>query len=539
MDMSVLNAVKQELIMPEHNWKNRTLFHGDNLTFLRAMDSETVDLIATDPPFNKGRDFHATPDSLAAGAKFQDRWSWERDVHEEWADQITDDFPRLMEAIESARYAHSDGMGAFMCFMAVRLLEMRRVLKPTGSLYLHCDPTASHYLKACMDAIFGWRNFRNEIVWRRSAAHNAADKFGPNHDVILFYAMPGYRHVVQFSPYLAGYVEEYFTKADDRGRYREQELHGSGTRNGASGKPWRGFDPTVKGRHWAVPSKLVLSLGIDSDLPQHEKLDALHKMGFIDLNSKYLPQYRQYLADSPGVPLQDVWAYQPYTNGLLQWSEDQIDKDVRWIPDRDKKERVGFPTQKPLGLYSRMILSSTQSGDIVCDPFAGCATTLVAAERLGRQWVGMDIWQNAKVVVLNRMTQERLALPEAERGDLFTEEIHFTAELPIRTDDGLPAAPFLKLQWLQAEPPGPRMTRSQIYETLLQQQGPKCQGCNRIFDDPRYLELDHNTPRSDGGLNHISNRILLCSPCNRLKSNTFTLSGLRRQNRNFGYMTPN
>ena len=112
------------------NWQNRTLFHGDNLPFLRAMNSESIDLIATDPPFNKGRDFHATPDSLAAGAKFQDRWSWERDVHEEWTDQITDDHPRLMEAIESARYAHSDGMGAYMCFMAVRLLEMRRVLNP-------------------------------------------------------------------------------------------------------------------------------------------------------------------------------------------------------------------------------------------------------------------------------------------------------------------------------------------------------------------------------------------------------------------------
>ncbi len=151
--------------MAEPNFANRTLFHGDNLPFLRGLNSATVDLIATDPPFNKGRDFHATPDSLAAGARFQDRWSWERDVHQDWVDQLTDDHPRLMEAIESARYAHSDGMGAYMCFMAVRLLAMHRVLKPTGSIYLHCDPTASHYLKAVMDAIFGWRQFRNEIVW--------------------------------------------------------------------------------------------------------------------------------------------------------------------------------------------------------------------------------------------------------------------------------------------------------------------------------------------------------------------------------------
>lgn len=130
------------------------------------MNTESVDLIATDPPFNKSRDFHATPDSLAAGASFQDRWSWEKDVHQEWVDQLTDDHPALMEAIESAMHAHSDGMGAYMCFMAVRLLAMRRILKPAGSIYLHCDPTASHYIKAVMDAIFGCKNFRNEIIWK-------------------------------------------------------------------------------------------------------------------------------------------------------------------------------------------------------------------------------------------------------------------------------------------------------------------------------------------------------------------------------------
>ena len=170
------------------NWANRTLFHCDNLPVLRAMNSESVDLIATDPPFNKSRDFHATPDSLAAGASFQDRWSWERDVHQDWVDQITDDHPRLMEAIESARHAHSDGMGAFICFMAVRLLEMRRVLKSTGSIYLHCDPTASHYLKAVLDAIFGPRNFRNEIVWCYRGGGVPRSGFARKHDLIFRYS---------------------------------------------------------------------------------------------------------------------------------------------------------------------------------------------------------------------------------------------------------------------------------------------------------------------------------------------------------------
>ena len=174
--------------MGEPNWKNRTLFHCDNLPVLRAMNSESVDLIATDPPFNKSRDFHATPDSLAAGASFQDRWSWERDVYTDWVDQITDDHPRLLEAIESARQAHSDGMGAFVCFMAVRLLEMNRVLKSTGSIYLHCDPTASHYLKAVMDAIFGRKQFRNEIVWCYRGGGVPRDGFARKHDLIFRYS---------------------------------------------------------------------------------------------------------------------------------------------------------------------------------------------------------------------------------------------------------------------------------------------------------------------------------------------------------------
>ena len=283
------------------NWANRTLFHGDNLKFMRAMNSESVDLIATDPPFNKGRDFHATPDSLAAGAKFQDRWSWERDVHEEWTDQITDDHPKLMEAIESARYAHSDGMGAYMCFMAVRLLAMRRVLKPTGSIYLHCDPTASHYLKAVMDAIFGWRNFRNEIMWCYKGGGKGKTDFAKKHDIILRYTKS----------------KIYIFNAD------------------AVRVPYEGEG---KGRtdesRWG--SRHVGDSGI---------------------------------------------AYKPNPFGKVPedwWPLAQLNSNA--------PERVGYPTQKPLTLYERIIKASSNEGDIVLDPFAGCATTLVAAERLGRQW---------------------------------------------------------------------------------------------------------------------------------------------------------
>ena len=530
--------------MAPPNFENRTLFQGDNLPVLRAMNSESVDLIATDPPFNKGRDFHATPDSLAAGAKFQDRWSWERDVHEDWTDRIQDDKPHLMEAIESARYAHSDGMGAFMCFMAVRLMEMKRVLKSTGSIYLHCDPTASHYIKAVMDAVFGWKQFRNEIVWRRTGSHNSASRFGPIHDTLLFYAKSSsYKHNVCFTPYLQGHVDQYFKKSDSKGRYWTNSIHGSGIRHGASGRPWKGFNPTAVGRHWAIPNDLVLAVGIDPQLPQHEKLDALHGLGLIDLpkvGSNSLPTYRQYLDDSPGQPIQDLWVYQPHTKGCLHGTENPIDNGVRWIPKRDKKERSGYPTQKPLGLYERIIKASSNLEDIVLDPFAGCATTLIAAERLGRQWIGIDIWDKACALVQDRLSRELLDVDQGISGEQkpigYGGKVTLKYVPPQRTDEGEVTSPYLRVKVRVKEPDGPRWTRLEMYEYLLDQYGQRCQGCDRTFDDPRYLELDHNTPRSDGGSNQINNRVLLCSPCNRAKSNTYTLSGLRKINRKNRWM---
>lgn len=155
--------------MPQPNFTNRTLFHGDNLKFLRGINTGTVHLIATDPPFNKGRDFHVATGSLAHGAGFQDRWTWETDVHQEWVDAIQDDWPAVWQVIESARASAGDDMAAFLCWLGVRLLEMHRILRDDGSIYLHCDDTASHYLKGLMDAIFGRRHFRNEIVWRRTS----------------------------------------------------------------------------------------------------------------------------------------------------------------------------------------------------------------------------------------------------------------------------------------------------------------------------------------------------------------------------------
>lgn len=437
--------------MSEPNWQNRTLFHGDNLPFLRAMNSESVDLIATDPPFNKGRDFHATPDSLASGAKFQDRWSWEKDVHEEWTDQIKDDHPRLMEAIESARYAHSDGMGAFMCFMAVRLLAMHRVLKPTGSIYLHCDPTASHYLKATMDAIFGHRNFRNEIAWCYRGGGVPRDGFAKKHDLIFRYSK-GRTATFNVDAVRVPYSED----SAQRLKYKAKAFRPSGT--------YDNYEQNPKGKH---------------------------------------PE--------------DWWVMQPI------------------MPSA--KERLGYPTQKPLALYERIVKASSNEGDMVLDPFAGCATTLVAAERLNREWVGIDIWEKAHQVVIDRLRKEGLHREGADlKGVLPFGELHYATALPERTDEGETAAPFLRVRERVKEPDGPRWSRQDMYDHLIGQMGMKCQGCDRTFDDPRYLELDHNVPRADGGINHVTNRVLLCAPCNRAKSNIYTLSGLRRLNEKEGWM---
>ena len=458
------------------NWQNRTLFHGDNLTFLRAMNSETVDLIATDPPFNKGRDFHATPDSLAAGARFQDRWSWEDDVHDDWVDKITDDFPHVMNVIQGSRSSYGDDMGAFLCFMGVRLLEMRRVLKPTGSIYLHCDPTASHYLKELMDAVFGRKQFINEVVWTYNIGGRVSKRaYGRRHDIILFYAKsPVYQF--NWDKVLIPWDEkgaEKFRYQDENGRYR---LIGRFLKN----SPIRG--------HRDVS-------------PEWEQTH---------------PELVQRYYMKAGKAQVDFWNIDPI--------------------NQVSSERMGYPTQKPLPLYERIIRASSNSGDIVLDPFSGCATTCVAAERLGRQWVGMDIWDKAHETVIQRLQKEGLAADGDSAGMLPFGEIHYATEPPLRTDDGEEAAPFLRVKERIREPEGPKMSRAEMYDFLLTQHGMRCQGCDRVFDDPRYLELDHNTPRSDGGLNHISNRILLCGPCNRAKSNTYTLSGLRRLNRKQGWL---
>ena len=314
---------------------NRTLYIHNNLDILRGMNSESVDLIATDPPFNKGRDFHATPDSLAAGARFQDRRLWEQDVHPDWVDGIKDDQPALYELIDLVRTQKRDDLAAFLCWLGVRVIEMRRVLKPTGSLYLHCDPTASHYIKALLDGVFERRNFRNEIVWTYdNRLQRSSKRLSRLHDIILVYAKDNAQAVNN-----PVYSETWEPPATQRRRLQTG---------------------------WEV-RKGVLIIYDES------------KIGDLDLRDYEKVTYSR--AGQP--PLGDVWDT-PILNPA-------------------SKERIGYPTQKPVALYKRIIEASSNEGDIVLDPFCGCATTLVAAENLKRQWIGINLWEHAATALQGRI----------------------------------------------------------------------------------------------------------------------------------------
>ncbi|MCY4146166.1 MAG: DNA methyltransferase [Chloroflexi bacterium] len=450
----------------EPNFKNRSLYHGDNLEFLRGINSETVHLIATDPPFNKNRDFHATPDSLAAGARFKDRWRWDRDVHEEWTDSIIDDWPAVWEVIDMANrtwnpkrvllkgggYAQRSGMGAFLCWLGVRLMEMKRILRQDGSIYLHIDHTAHAYVKCLMDAIFGWKNFRNEIVWCYTGPSNTKRWFPRKHDTLLFYTKSD---------------KWVFNRDDIRVPYRRI----SGT----------GYNSLSRGKR------------------TNEEVR--------ELEAKY--------AQRGKIP-EDYWT------------------DIAGGGHIPKNERTGFPTQKPLALYRRIITASSNEGDIVLDPFCGCATTPVAAEQLKRQWVGMDIWDGAKQAVQGRLRDEWLLEKAASSKMMFPHEVFILTEPPARTDDNEVAAQKLNLKIQRAQEPWQRITHRGMMNILSAAQassgGIICAGCGRVLER-EFMQLDHITPKSGRGENHIMNRILLCGPCNRRKGDTLTMPGLLKENR--------
>ena len=391
------------------NWANRTVFTGDNLDVLRGMDSETVDLIYLDPPFNSNRHYAAPIGSEAAGAAFKDTWTLD-DVDRAWLEIIQDQHPGPHAVIEAAGAAHGDGMKSYLCMMAIRLLEMRRVLTLEGSMYLHCDHTANSYLRLLLDAIFGHGNQRNEIVWCYTGPGSPLMRqFNRKHDTIYWY-----------------------TKSNER---------------------------------WCFNANAVRK-------SHHEKTKTNFKAG---LTGSGFVADNYDLAGEGKVP--ETWWPQEKGNGLA-------------IAPRQKLQYTGYPTQKPLALLERIIAASSNPDDMVLDPFCGCATALIAAEKLTRRWVGIDVSPLAVRLVRARLGRE---VP------LFTQGAIDRTDVPVRTDLVDEVREYLNEKQL-----------------LYGKQEGRCAGC-RVHFELRNMEVDHVIPRVKGGPNHISNYQLLCGSCNRRK----------------------
>ena len=418
---------------------------------MRGMNSESVDLIYLDPPFNSKSNYAAPIGSRAAGAEFKDTWTLS-DIDIAWIDLIETRHPALNRVIQAAM-AKSDK--SYLVYMAIRLLEMQRILKDSGSIYLHCDPTMSHYLKLLMDCIFGKDNFRNEIIWKRTTAHSDSKTLGSVHDVILHYTQTdAFTRNKLYMPYSEDYIKQRYKHLDEDGRrWMDDNLTAKGLAGG-------GYEYEYKGVRslWRVPIERMIQLD------QNNSLHFTRRGGI---------RVKRYLDQAKGVPLQSVWT------------------DIVPI-NSQAKERTGYPTQKPVKLLNRIIEASSNPGEIVFDPFCGCATTLVAADHLHRQWIGIDISSKAVELVIDRIKQDQ---------GLFR-DIIARKDIPQRTD-----IEVLRLY-----------NSLDNKKHLYGQQGGNCNGCHEHFET-RHLEVDHIIARSMGGTDHIENLQLLCGNCNKVKGN--------------------
>ena len=433
--------------MAELNVPNRTLFIRDNLPILRGINSESVDLIATDPPFNKGvKAFEGIVDAGegkgGTRVKYKDVWTWKDDVHEDWVIKIREEHPALHSVIQAANAAAGHDMGAFLCWLAVRVLECHRILKPTGSMYLHCDHTAGAWIRAMMDAIFGRDNFRNEIVWSYQRWTGATTTFQRMHDTLLFY------------------------RKTERGIFNQLE------------EPY-----SLKSMHKGRRHSTVTTTGLEQS--------------YTDDTSRMKA-------------MRDVW-------------------EITYL-NSQAKERTGYPTQKPLALYERALRASSNAGDVVLDPFAGCATTCVAAESLGRKWIGIDINSEARGVLHNRLQREVRLWSQGRY------RVRVATKAPARTDDGELAAPELVLE--AQTPRAKRIPTPLLRAQLLKDDGLLCQGCGWKPPYEDHLHIDHLQPRRAKGTDDIENRALLCMPCNNKKSGVHTLDELRDARLAEGRMEP-
>ena len=408
------------------------------------MNSATVNLIATDPPFNKDvKAFKARDGTAADGQSFTDKWWWdpgnpdsdEEGIHDRWLKELAaydeERGAAVKAVVEAAKLAQGYDTAAYLCWLGVRLMEMHRILAEDGSIYLHCDHTAGAWIKALMDAVFGREQFRNDVIWYYKNASRGKRQWDKSHDVLLWYSASAkycFNREAVLAPYESGMTAW---------RYAQ-----------------RGKDPP-EGK---TPDNVIV-------------MPALNTMD---------------------------------------------------------KERTGWTTQKPLALYERIILASSNPGDLVFDPFCGCATTLVAAAKHGREWLGCDLDPTAQGVVRERLSDSRQLANAAE--------VRILHDVPVRTDDAPEAAPNLVLR--PARPKERALPRAGLLTLLTKRDGLLCQGCGLhpveglpMWKLESLMHIDHRTPRAEGGSNHENNRVLLCSDCNLVKSDSMTLIGLRKHNR--------
>ena len=338
-----------------------TLFYGDNLKILRDyIPNESVDLIYLDPPFNSNRNYNVLfkdesgTDSEAQITAFEDTWHWNHiaeQTYHELVTQAPDNISRMIAALRD--FIGASQMMAYLVMMTARLIELHRVLKTTGSLYLHCDPTASHYLKVILDVIFEPENFRNEVVWQRTSAHNDPRRYGANIDILLYYTKgTSWTWNQLYIPHSQEYLARFRQRDPDGRLWTDDNLTAKGLSGG-------GYDYEYKGVRslWRCPIETM------------QRLDEEGRLHFTKAGGIRL---KRYLEDTPGVPLQALWDDIPPINSQAA-------------------ERLGYPTQKPLALLERIINTSSNPGDVILDPFCGCGTAIAAAQKLERKWIGIDI----------------------------------------------------------------------------------------------------------------------------------------------------
>jgi len=354
------------------------LYYGDNLQVLRTLPSNSIDLIYIDPPFFSGAEYNIIWGDTNEIRTFSDIWE--------------------------------GGLDTYLIWLNARLWEMRRVLKDTGSIYVHCDYHASHYIKVELDRVFGYECFRGEIIWRRTGSHGPRRMFAPVHDTLLFYSKTDAYHFCPLKrPYMRDHVERRY-KSDATGRFKFTSggniLTGAGVSSGESGRVWRGFDPSAKNRHWAVPGFLTEQMPPGfRELGVLAKLGALYEAGLIEiLDGAAWPTPLRFLDNDEGQPISDIWAYEPGTEGTVFGSDKGVDHDVQWLGPTDP-ERMGYPTQKPEGLLKRIIASNCPTTGTVADFFCGGGVTPAVAQRLGRKWIACDSSRVAVSVTLNRLVQ--------------------------------------------------------------------------------------------------------------------------------------